>query len=130
VIQYTALRRIRFGALLLAALAACRTGPESNAAGVWTGSLNRTLDRWTLEMSLARTADSLTGATDVHGSTGFGEHYVVTGTQRGDSVVLRMVPVEDATINVAGIIAGDEITGRLWFNANTGSAQDIVFTRH
>jgi hypothetical protein len=40
-----------------------------------------------------------------------------------------MLPVEDATIHVAGIISGGVITGRLWFNANYGDTRDVVFTR-
>jgi hypothetical protein len=31
--------------------------------------------------------------------------------------------------NVAGIIAGDAISGRFWFNANATSTPDILFMR-
>jgi hypothetical protein len=131
--------RKRFVSMLAIAataiLAACSTAPTvtsdvGSAAGHWVGFATVFGSTWTFDMTLAAQADSLRGTARMTSPAfTFALDYDVVGEQHGDSVSLRMLPVEDATVFVKGLVGSGGLTGRMWFNADTLIKRSIAFAR-
>jgi len=132
------MRRAFASALAIAAtatLAACSTAPTvtseaGSAAGHWVGSATVLGSPWTFDMTLEADTDSLRGtATMTNPAFTSALDYDVLGEQRGDTVSLRLLPLEDATVFVKGVVTTGGLTGRMWFDADTLIKRSIAFAR-
>jgi hypothetical protein len=116
------MRRLRL-TVALALLLGCESVTDPD--GSWMGSMQIGDTVWALRLTLIQNGDSLTGSAEITSSESNWQ-YFVNGNYRGDSVTVRLRPVEDPDINIAGTIDGTRIVAEWWFNDNTASKGHVV----
>jgi hypothetical protein len=93
-------------------------------AGEWSAGLYYHVSEQTIVLTLSQVDSTITGTASMTSNI-----YHVTGTTRGDSVFLRLMPPEDQTIRIAGRALVDTIRGVSWFEEPEPTRSNIILTR-
>jgi hypothetical protein len=87
-------------------------------------------ETWNIDLTMTQQGDSIHGqANIVSVPARVNNGYTVAGVVDGDSLRLKMLPIEDADVYVDASMAGTRLSGILWLNSFTADAQPVVFAR-